>query len=111
MSSNLDPALNRLHRCIAIMYNLSRRPETPRTQKIYEMCLETMVHTSAAYPTITNVVKLYMTAKTSKEFAMNKDLHPRAHTSSYVSCIESITDEMHCFFSILHMEVFFSKCF
>jgi len=75
----IDPALNRMHRCVAILINLSQRPQTDRTKSIYHLCQETMVRTTTTLTNAKGIVKAYLAARTPKELASEKHTNLRKH--------------------------------
>lgn len=86
----LDPALNRIHRCVAIMCNLSERPETTRVKDIYLLCQETMAHTAMGYPSVKNVVKMYLEPKTAKELNKFNRLKKIQYSPIFLNTIDDI---------------------
>lgn len=89
----MDPALNRIHRCVAIMTNLSSRPETNRTRCIYKMCQEAMVHTVTTLTQCRDVVKAYLVARTPKQFALSE--HAALRNNKYTPAfLKRINDDI-----------------
>lgn len=86
----LDNYLNQMHRCVAIMDNLSKRPETDLTQKIYEMCQQTIVDISQCYTQVQTIAKLYLIPQTLSQFKEAISLHPTKHTEAYRSRVDDI---------------------
>lgn len=91
MSHNtpLDPAINRMHRCVAIMLNLSQRPSSKHSNAIYTLCQETMDKTSTTAPGTKNIAKMYLEPRTPQELTLPKysKLHKTQYTAEFLNRI------------------------
>ena len=98
--SGLDPAINRLHRCVAIMLNLSTRPTTDRCCSIFALCQEVMVKTTTTAPHLINVAKLYLQPLKPRD--LQRDEYQSLRNVQYTDAFKNHIDDI--VMSLLAME-------